>query len=105
MDIVKYLAKNLYYVKLLRIYPCIPNFFQDKTNVNIVKPSWMSDDEEHENDVINERTEVHQEDGRNEMVHPDPIKLSNLLSRRKTYGDITQNASERQIKRLLVSLD
>ena len=34
---------------------------------------------------------------------PDAEKLENLLKRRKVYGDIAQNASEKQIQRLLVS--
>ena len=42
-----------------------------------------------------------QEDEQNWIV--DSNKLQNLLSRRNVYGDITQNVSERQIKRLLVS--
>ena len=58
----------------------------------------MSDDEdEGRNNVENEE----QEDEKDWMV--DSIKLNNLLTRRKVYGDITQNVSERQIKRLLVS--
>ena len=58
----------------------------------------MSDDEdEGRNNVENEV----QEDEKDWIV--DSIKLNNLLTRRKVYGDITQNVSERQIKRLLVS--
>ena len=58
----------------------------------------MSDDEEEgRNNVENEE----QEDEKNWIV--DSNKLNNLLTRRKVYGDITQNVSERQIKRLLVS--
>ena len=34
----------------------------------------------------------------------DPIKLCNLLNRRKVYGDITQNATEKQIEHLLVRM-
>ncbi len=34
----------------------------------------------------------------------DPIKLGNLLTRRKVYGDITQNATEKQIELLLVRM-
>ena len=63
-----------------------------------MKPDWMSDDEEEgRNNVESEE----QEDERNWNV--DSNKLHNLLTRRKVYGDITQNVSERQIKRLLVS--
>ena len=58
----------------------------------------MSDEEEEgRNNVENED----QEDEKNGNV--DSNKLNNLLTRRKVYGDITQNVSERQIKRLLVS--
>ena len=32
----------------------------------------------------------------------DPIKLSNLVTRRNSYGDITQNASAKQLELLLV---
>ena len=63
-----------------------------------MKPDWMSDDEEEgRNNVESEE----QEDERNWNV--DSNKLHNLLTRRKVYGDITQNVSEMQIKRLLVS--
>ena len=63
-----------------------------------MKPDWMSDDEEEgRNNVESEE----QEGERNWNV--DSNKLHNLLTRRKVYGDITQNVSERQIKRLLVS--
>ena len=55
------------------------------------------DDEEGRNNVENEV----EEDEENWIV--DSNKLNNLLTRRKVYGDITQNVSERQIKRLLVS--
>ena len=33
----------------------------------------------------------------------DSIKLKNLLKRRSVYGDITQNATEAQLVRLLVN--
>ena len=35
-------------------------------------------------------------------VEVDMAKLENLIKRRKVYGDITQNATESQIKRLMV---
>ena len=35
----------------------------------------------------------------------DPIKLENLLKRRKIYGDITQNASEEELSTLLRYFD
>ena len=35
----------------------------------------------------------------------DPIKLENLLKRRKIYGDITQNASEEELTTLLRYFD
>ena len=63
-----------------------------------MKPDWISDDEEEERDKV--ENEV-QEDEQNWIV--DSNKLQNLLTRRNIYGDITQNVSERQIKRLLVS--
>ena len=62
-----------------------------------MKPDWISDDEEEERDKV--ENEV-QEDEQNWII--DSNKLQNLLTRRKVYGDITQNVSERQIKRLLV---
>ena len=34
----------------------------------------------------------------------DGVKLGNLLKRHRVYGDITQNASESQLERLLVSI-
>ena len=58
----------------------------------------MSDDEKDErNKVENDDQECEQ----NLIV--DSNKLQNLLTRRNVYGDIMQNVSERQIKRLLVS--
>ena len=58
----------------------------------------MSDDEKDErNKVENDDQECEQ----NLIV--DSNKLQNLLKRRNVYGDIIQNVSERQIKRLLVS--
>ena len=57
----------------------------------------MSDDEEEERNKVEDEA---QEDEQNWIV--DSNKLQNLLTRRKVYGDITQNVSERQIKRLLV---
>ena len=63
-----------------------------------MKPDWMSDDEKDErNKVENDDQECEQ----NLIV--DSNKLQNLLKRRNVYGDIIQNVSERQIKRLLVS--
>ena len=63
-----------------------------------MKPDWMSDDEQDErNKVENDDQECEQ----NLIV--DSNKLQNLLKRRNVYGDIIQNVSERQIKRLLVS--
>ena len=63
-----------------------------------MKPDWMSDDEKDErNKVENDDLECEQ----NLIV--DSNKLQNLLTRRNVYGDIMQNVSERQIKRLLVS--
>ena len=63
-----------------------------------MKPDWMSDDEKEErNKVENDDQDCEQ----NLIV--DSKKLQNLLTRRNVYGDIIQNVSERQIKRLLVS--
>ena len=63
-----------------------------------MKPDWMSDDEKDErNKVENDDQECE----KNLIV--DSNKLQNLLKRRNVYGDIIQNVSERQIKRLLVS--
>ena len=50
-------------------------------------PSWITaadDDDEDEGTVV-----------------VDEIKLANLIKRRKTYCDITQNATESQLRRLL----
>ena len=58
----------------------------------------MSDDEE---ETV---SDVENEDQGDENHLVDTLKLQNLLTSRKVYGDITQNVSERQIKRLLVSL-
>ena len=58
----------------------------------------MSDDEK---ETV---SDVENEDQGDENHLVDTLKLQNLLTRRKVYGDITQNVSERQIKRLLVSL-
>ena len=60
----------------------------------IVKPAWMSDDDEESE---------YDEENEDENASINSVKLQNLLTRRKVYGDITQNVSERQIKRLLVS--
>ena len=58
----------------------------------------MSDDEKDErNKVENDDQECE----KNLIV--DSNKLQNLLKRRNVYGDIIQNVSESQIKRLLVS--
>ena len=55
----------------------------------------MSDDEDNKDD-----TDTHSE---NSQPEPDAKKLENLIKRQKCYGDITQNASEAQLERLLVS--
>ena len=62
----------------------------------IQKPDWILEDD-------NENTGNNSETNSNNETHPDPVKLANLLQRHKVYGDITQNATESQIKRLLVS--
>ena len=67
---------------------------QNTENFVIVKPAWMSDDEEESE---------YEDENEDENASINSIKLQNLLTRRKVYGDITQNVSERQIKRLLVS--
>lgn len=61
------------------------------------KPDWISDDEEEEKDKSDSM------DKEEKMKFFDSVKLQNLLRRRFEYGDITQNASERQIRRLMVS--
>ena len=35
----------------------------------------------------------------------DGVKLGNLLKRHRVYGDITQNATESQLERLLVNIN
>ena len=63
-----------------------------------MKPDWMSDDEK------DERNKVEKDDQECEQnLIVDSNKLQNLLKRRNVYGDIIQNVSESQIKRLLVS--
>jgi len=42
------------------------------------------------------------EDAPEDSEEMDQVKLRNLLKRRKTYGDITQNATEKQIARLML---
>ena len=37
-------------------------------------------------------------------ISADGVKLGNLLKRHRVYGDITQNATESQLERLLVSI-
>ena len=61
----------------------------------IQKPDWILEDDK-------ENTGNSDRDSSSE-TQPDPEKLQNLLDRHKVYGDITQNATESQIKRLLVS--
>ncbi|XP_075250882.1 uncharacterized protein LOC142343080 [Convolutriloba macropyga] len=55
----------------------------------IKKPEWLIADDEATDEADSQ-----------DLV--DHIKLRNLLKRRKTYGDITQNATAMQIERLLV---
>ena len=54
----------------------------------------MSDTDDHKDDT---------DHSENLQPEPDAMKLENLLKRRKVYGDITQNASETELLRLLVS--
>ena len=54
----------------------------------------MSDEEDDKNDT---------DHSENSQPEPDAKKLENLIKRQKCYGDITQNASEAQLERLLVS--
>ncbi|XP_063712181.1 uncharacterized protein LOC134840348 [Symsagittifera roscoffensis] len=60
----------------------------------IKHPDWLIPDEEISEEEIDETA-----------AKADPVKLRNLLKRRKTYGDITQNATDLQIQRLLVRHD
>ena len=50
-----------------------------------------------------EQDEDENESSKSPKPKPDLKKLANLIQRRKVYGDITQNATESQIERLLVS--
>ena len=59
----------------------------------------VSDDDDEEGMVTNQN-----QDMKSSKELANPIKLENLLKRRTVYGDITQNASETQLNRLLVSL-
>ena len=61
----------------------------------------ISDDEEDEIQTDGTNWEGNSKDPKYH-VEVDMAKLENLIKRRKVYGDITQNATESQIKRLLV---
>ena len=59
----------------------------------IEEPKWKIADDE-----------IQQKYGKTAKTPADPIKLGNLLKRRKVYGDIAQNASEKQLEHLLVRI-
>ena len=63
-------------------------------------PDWMISDEEGGEDKTDDSKA---NTTKSSTVLVDPIKLENLLKRRKVYGDLCQNATESQIERLLVS--
>ena len=67
----------------------------------IERPNWMlsdSEEEEREDDNNMDKNIPKEPQGM-----ADSIKLKNLLKRRSVYGDITQNATEAQLVRLLVN--
>ena len=59
----------------------------------------ISDDEESDtmDDTKNDKETI-------SKTSADGVKLGNLLKRHRVYGDITQNATESQLERLLVSI-
>ena len=64
------------------------------------KPDWMiSDDEDSDtmDDSKNDKKTI-------SKTSADGVKLGNLLKRHRVYGDITQNATESQLERLLVNI-
>ena len=70
--------------------------------MEIKQPDWMfSTDDEEDGD---ENDSGEKKALKSPKPKPDPKKLANLIQRRKVYGDITQNATEKQIERLLVSI-
>ena len=76
---------------------------QENQDRQIQIPDWMiSDDEEDEAQPYGINWEDNSKHPKNH-VEADMVKLGNLIKRRKVYGDITQNATESQITRLLVS--
>ena len=60
----------------------------------------VSDDDDDEEGMVTNQNQ----DMKSSKELANPIKLENLLKRRTVYGDITQNASETQLNRLLVSM-
>ena len=60
----------------------------------------VSDDDDEEEGMVTNQNQ----DMKSSKELANPIKLENLLKRRTVYGDITQNASETQLNRLLVSM-
>ena len=63
-----------------------------------MKPEWMiSDDEDTMDDKKNPKETT-------SKISADGVKLGNLLKRHRVYGDITQNATESQLERLLVNI-
>ena len=66
-------------------------------------PAWMvspsKNDKQQQDDK--KKQEPNPEEG---GVTVDELKFKNLLNRREVYGDITQNATENELKRLLVCI-
>ena len=65
-----------------------------------MKPEWMISDDE-DSDTMDD-TKYDKETI--SKTSADGVKLGNLLKRHRVYGDITQNATESQLERLLVSI-
>ena len=57
----------------------------------------ISDDEDTMDDKKNPKETT-------SKISADGVKLGNLLKRHRVYGDITQNATESQLERLLVNI-
>ena len=65
-----------------------------------MKPEWMISDDE-DSDTMDDKKNPKETTSK---ISADGVKLGNLLKRHRVYGDITQNATESQLERLLVNI-
>ena len=65
-----------------------------------MKPEWMISDDE-DSDTMDDKKNPKETTSK---ISADSVKLGNLLKRHRVYGDITQNATESQLERLLVNI-